>query len=156
ITKMDNLDESERGDVCEFVESKLQQILGKKSLLLQSGATTILQLEEIPASQRESSLYWRANFSALEESLHRELTRNRAAIIAEHLTALLHALLAGLQEAVTSKRSSLAQERAALEGSSIAQLDGVLAALFERCRTEIEQEVQVCQLRIRDYAEAFE
>jgi GTPase Era involved in 16S rRNA processing len=156
ITKMDHVQESERADVCEFVEAKLAQVMGKKPLILQSAAATMLPVKEIPVSLQESWSYWRASFSAMEKALHQELARNRAVIIAEHLTALLHSLLTGLQEAITTRRASLVQERSTLERNSVADLERVLASLFARSRTEIEQEVQACKLRIHDDAGAFE
>jgi len=156
ITKMDHIEESDRAGVCEFVEAKLKQVLGKQPMILQSAAATMLPVKEVPPSLEESWSYWRASFSTMEKALHEELARNRRTIIAEHLTALLHSLLTGLQEAVTSKRGTLAQERATLERNSVSDLERVLAALFERSRGEIEQEVQAGKLRIRDDGGRFE
>jgi GTPase Era involved in 16S rRNA processing len=150
VTKLDQIEDSDRESLMTFINNKLQGMVRRKPLILQSSAAAMLTNRMTADSER-----WREEFLSLEATLHHELSRNRGVIIAEHLTNLLQALLTGLQDAISTKKVALDRERAVLEQNSVVALEGVLTHLFERCKTEIEQEVQNCKLHVVEYTEYF-
>jgi hypothetical protein len=90
ITRMDVLEEADREGVRGFVESRIGQLVPGKPEILESAAATMLGATPADAE------YWKSSFAQMEKTLFDEMTRNRATIIAEHLTALLQALLTGM------------------------------------------------------------
>ena len=151
VTKMDQIDELDRDSLLEFIDNKLKSVVRRKAIVLQSSAASVLTKKP-----SDKSLYWEAEFIRLEEILYQELSRNRNLFLAEHLNDLLQTLLAGLHDAITAKTVALNQERAFLDQNSIAALEIVLSNLFQRCKAEIEQEIQDCRLQTMEYAEIFE
>ena len=155
LTKMDQIPETEREPLREFVTGRLAQILDARPAVLQVAAATMLPGRQPPPHLAEAWAYWQSDFEATEEAIRRELVRNRDAIIAEHLAALLQSLLTALGSAVSARRAELDRERAALEKASVADLQAVLGGLLERSRREIEGEIADCKTQTLQQGAAF-
>ncbi|HUI56103.1 MAG TPA: dynamin family protein [Bryobacteraceae bacterium] len=156
ITKMDHIQESDRASLREFVASRLVQIAGSRPLVLEAAAATMLPVKQFPAHLQEPWAYWQADFRNMEESIHQALARSRTVMITEHLAALLQSLLVELETTISTRRVDLEAEQRALEKNSVVELERVLSSLFEKCRREIEEEVEDCKAKTRRQAQEFE
>ena len=156
ITKMDHIQESDRASLHEFVAGRLAQITGSRPLVLGAAAATMLPVKQLPAHLQEPWAYWQADFCNMEESIHRALARSRTVIIAEHLAALLQSLLVELHTTISTRRADLDAEQRALEKNSVVELERVLSSLLEKCRREIEEEVEDSKAKTRQQAQKFE
>ncbi|MGC4054462.1 MAG: dynamin family protein [Paludibaculum sp.] len=156
LTKMDSVEEEERGVIRTHVESVLSKFLGAPPLLLEAGALSVLTPAASQPEQEPERARWCEAFSTLEGVLFDAMTSQSPAIVAETLIRLLHQVIDGMNTGIAQRRDQLQQEQLALEANSVARLEETLQRIHGQCSAALDRTVAQVDQDLRAASIRFE
>ena len=138
ITMMDQIDESERSEIIEFVRSSLQETFHLSNPLVFGCCAKYVNKKNANDEEQE----WNCEFDRLRRELTGYINRRRKHIIEKQMSLLLENLLKPLEQDIKGNIAVIEKELAILEENSIEKLSGELSANRYLYEHEIEKKLK--------------
>jgi predicted GTPase/gas vesicle protein len=157
VTKMDQIEEiEERKMINNHIRMKLNEILNKQAIIMESAAITMLPVKSVPERLQHEWEAWQKKFYEMEHFIVNEMLRQRALIIAERLVRLMIELMQNLSIDIDNRRKSISKKIQELSDKSISNLDSVLEKISMEGHSIINQQVQIIRQTINLEGNKFE